>query len=119
MTIDAELRRARDAAFAHFGVPVRLNAPADPPVPGAPAPVDALALAASQSVTETLGPIGIVQHGRFLRLRAEDAALLAPGALVALLDAPGGAPVETRRVQGTPAFADRRRHVVEIDTAPA
>lgn len=118
MSFEAEARRSRDASFAAMGLRVRLNAPATPPVPGAPAPVDTLALISSQSVTETLGPMDAVQHGRFLRLKVEDAARLGRGALIALLAA-DGSEIERRRQQAAPVFADRRRLVVEIDTAPA
>ena len=104
-----EARAGRDAAFSALGRPVLI----DPE--GAATRV--MAIASAGSVTEQIGAFEAVQHGRFFRFKAEEAP--PRGAVLAVLDEITGAEVERRRVQGDPAFADRRRLVVEIDTAPA
>jgi len=102
-------KASRDDAFATFGQPVVV----DPD--GAATPL--LALISSQSVTETMGPLEIVQNGRYFRFRAEDAP--ARGATVAVLLEPGGAEIDRRVIQGDPQFVDARRLTVELDSAPA
>lgn len=109
MAFDATARAARDAAFAAFGRPVSVD-------PDGAAAL-ATALVSSRSVTEQFGPIEIVQHGRYLRFKAEDNP--ADGALLALLSEDGLSEIERRRVQGAAVYADGRRLVVERDTRPA
>jgi len=109
MSFSGHARAARDVAFGTFGQPVII----DPD--GAAAPL--LAMISSQSVTETLGPLELVQNARFFRFRAEEAP--ARGAVVAVLVEAGGAELDRRVLQGDPKFVDARRLVVEIDSAPA
>lgn len=108
MSFTALARRSRDEAFAAFGRPVTI----DPD--GTPRTV--VAMRSDRSVAESFGPFEIVQHGRFFRFKDEDAP--ERGAVLAVLDEITGDVVERRVAQGAPIYADRRRLVVEVDTAP-
>lgn len=110
MSFTDHARAARDAAFAHLGQWVALR-------PDGPNRAEVRAMVAAQSVAETMGAIQLVQNGRFMRFRAEDAP--PRGTLLALLAGPAGAETERRRTSGEPRFADGRRLVVETDTVPA
>lgn len=108
-TFAALAREARDIALAIHGVAVVI----DPD--GAATP--ALAVLAAASITAPgFGAATLAQPGRVMRFAAEAAP--PRGALIAILDAPGGAEIERRRVQGDPVAVDARGLTVEIDTAP-